>query len=140
MTDFKPNTWAAGTNTPVPGSNDLYDVTKFGKDVVTNSITAGSTITLKQLLTVQTVDFDSTPLPKPQAGFCAIKGISSTFFTLQTAQVTSTGEMVYTFKAGTGKTSSTTQLPGVSINFATGAGDAPPGGGSKTNIYLFQIK
>ncbi|KAK4494434.1 hypothetical protein PRZ48_014732 [Zasmidium cellare] len=126
----------------LPGG--LYDLKTITKNstktpLVNRAIPSGSAITVKQLLSVFTMEFES-PLPTPKPGALKL-GKVSTGFVLQDAQVNDKGELQYTF-LNTGIKGSDGQVAAIQLagNFGPGeqkAGSTTSGG---TITFLFALK
>lgn len=90
------------------GKDDLF-VSKdmaffFGDSFVTNSATTGSTIEIRQALSILTKDLDGSLLHNPKAGSCKVAKTSRAYFTLQDAQLNDNGDVLYKFLVTGSKT------------------------------------
>lgn len=126
-------------------SSDLFDIkkitTNLGKPAI-NIIKSGTTVELKQPLSVNTQDAEGNDLPDAQytAGQGKVTKISKGFGTVQDAFVDEKGNLVYVFQVTASATKDSNLLPGVQISATKGTGRSGPGMGMGLNTFLFQVK
>lgn len=108
---------------------------------INKAIPVGTSITIKQALSIFTLDFDGSQLPSPQIGPLKLVKFSNGLV-LQDAQVNSNGEMQWTFGNPGGVKGADGQVAGIQVTGQFGTGEPRPGGTTSggTITWLFALK